>query len=398
MRTHDGDEAVAPAPAPAPPDPGRPDAEGLPLDRPRGVGRRILSGIGSYGVVLLIFWFLFEKLSASGDMGASISLITAPQVAVMLVLGLANLFTNLPPLVITLDGLRLREAGVTNTASAALSNTVPEGGAVATGLNFAMLRSWGFDLDHITSSFLTTGIWTNLVRYSLLAVALLDLATVGGAPVALIAVSLVVTVLVAGAIVLLIVILRSAGFSRWLGHLLGRLSRPFLRLFHKPPIDDVDQRVVDFRDQMRTMLHNRWHALTLAMLVSQLTACFVLGAAVRMQGFDNATISWSRIIAAFGVMSLASLVAPTPGGLGVAEVALVAVLGAGLPQSDQTAVTAAVLLFRLATWLEPIPIGAGSYLFWRRTTRWRMTEAERAASREPPSDLAVDGELATVDL
>jgi uncharacterized protein (TIRG00374 family) len=380
-----------------PVDAGRPDAEGLPLDRPRGVGRRILSGVGSYGVVLLIFWFLFQKLSSTGDMGASLSLITAPQVGVILVLGLANLFTNLPPLVITLDGLRLRQAGVTNTASAALSNTVPEGGAIATGLNFAMLRSWGFNLDRITSSFLTTGIWTNLVRYSLLALALLDLATVGGAPVALIAVSVVVAVLVVGAIVLLIVILRSVGFARWLGRLIGRLSRPFVRLFHKPPIDDMERRVVDFRDQLRTMLKSRWHALTLAMLVSQLTACFVLGVAVRMQGFDNATISWSRIIAAFGVMSLASLVAPTPGGLGVAEVTLVAVLGAGLPQSDQAAVTAAVLLFRIATWLEPIPIGAASYLFWRRTKRWRMTETERDGRSPVESGLAVDGELATVD-
>ena len=338
--------------------------------------RRILSGVGSYGVVILIFWFLFKKLSGE-DFGASLSLITAPQVVVICLLGLVNLFTNLPPLVITLEGLWLRQAGVTNTASAALSNTVPEGGAVATGLNFAMLRSWGFNLDRITSSFLTTGIWTNLVRYSLFAAALLVLSATGSAPASLIAVSAVVTLLVVAAIVLLIFILRSARFSRRLGRFLGRLIRPFLKLVHKPPIDDMEERVVDFRDQMREMLRTRWHVLTVAMFVSQLTACLVLGVAVRMQGFDNATISWARIVAAFGAMSLACLIAPTPGGLGVAEVTLVAVLGAGLPESDDAAITAAVLLFRIATWLLPIPIGACSYLFWRKTNRWRMTEEER---------------------
>ena len=69
----------------------------------------------------------------------------------VVVLGVVNLATNWPPIVIALPGLRIREAAVTNTASAALSNTVPEGGAVATGLNFAMLRSWGFTLADITS-------------------------------------------------------------------------------------------------------------------------------------------------------------------------------------------------------------------------------------------------------
>jgi uncharacterized protein (TIRG00374 family) len=377
-------------------DSGRPDAEGLPSDRPRGVLRRILSGVLSYGVVIAVFWFLFAKLSGSGNLGESLSLITAPQVIVICILGLVNLFTNLPPLAITLDGLRLREAGVTNTASAALSNTVPEGGAIATGLNFAMLRSWGFNLDNITSSFLTTGIWTNLVRYSLLAIALLVMSATGDAPASLIAIALVVALLVGGAIVLFGLILRSERFARRLGRFTGRVVRPFLKLFRRAPIDDMDDRMIVFRDQLVAMVRTRWHALTAAMIVSQLTACFVLGVAVRMQGFSNDTVSWARIVAAFGVMSLASLVAPTPGGLGVAEVTLLAVLGAGLPDSDANGLTAAILLFRIATWLLPIPIGAVSYLYWRKSTRWRMTEAERDVRRG--SGLEVGGELAGVDL
>ena len=70
-------------------------------------------------------------------------------------------------------------------------------------------------------------------------------------------------------------------------------------------------------------------------------------------------------------MTLASLLIPTPGGLGVAEVVLVAVLGYGLPESDQAAVLAAVLLYRLATFLVPIPIGLVTYLYWRKSKRWR---------------------------
>jgi len=360
-------------------DTGLPDEEGVPRDRPRGVVRKMLSGFLSYGVVILVFVFLLPKLTSTDDLATSLSLITPAQVVVVLLLGLFNLFTNLPPIVITLPGLRYREAGVTNMASAAISNTVPEGGAVATGLNFAMLRSWGFRLGDITSSYLTTGIWTNLVRYGLVAIALLVMAAEGDAPAYVVAIAIVVALLMAAAIALLAFVLRSEPFARRLGALLGRVAAPFFRLFRRRVIDDMDERTVAFRIELLRLVKDRWHALTGAMLLSQLSACLVLLVAVRMQGLSQSEISVARVVVAYGTMSLASLLMPTPGGVGVAEVALVAVLGAGLPESLIPQVTAAVLLFRLATWLLPIPIGAGTYLFWRYNKGWRMTEEEREA-------------------
>ncbi len=368
-------------------DTGLPDEEGVPKDRPRGVLRKMLSGFLSYGVVVLVFVFLLPKLTSTDDISASLSLITPGQVVVILLLGLFNLFTNLPPIVITLPGLRYREAGVTNMASAAISNTVPEGGAVATGLNFAMLRSWGFGLGDITSSYLTTGIWTNLVRYGLVAIALLVMAATGDAPAWVVAVAVVVAVLMAIAIGLLALVLRSESFARKLGSLLGRIAAPFFRLFRRRTVDDMDERTVAFRVELLRLVRDRWHALTGAMLLSQLSACLVLLVAVRMQGLTASEISVARVVVAYGTMSLASLIMPTPGGVGVAEVALVAVLGAGLPQSLIPQVTAAVLLFRMATWLLPIPIGAGTYLFWRYNKDWRMTEEERAAKGAAPQAL-----------
>lgn len=67
-----------------------------------------------------------------------------------------------------------------------------------------------------------------------------------------------------------------------------------------------------------------------------------------MQGVTEAEISWAKIVVAWGSMSLASLICPTPGGLGVAELTLVTVLGAGVPDSLDTQITAAVLL--LSAW------------------------------------------------
>ena len=137
----------------------------------------------------------------------------------------------------------------------------------------------------------------------------------------------------------------------------------------KPP--DMTTELPRFRAQMVESLRNCWIRLTLAMTASQLTTIFLLGVACRMQGLDQSTISWWTITLAYSCVILASLLIPTPGGLGVAEIVLVGVLGYGLPPSDQTAVLAAVMLYRLATFLLPIPIGLVTYLYWRRSTAWR---------------------------
>jgi uncharacterized membrane protein YbhN (UPF0104 family) len=358
-------------------DPGAPDREGLPQDRPRSVLRRIIGGVLSYGVIVVVLVSLLNKLQDAQSSGLQIAPITAGQVVVVAVLGLVNIGTNLPPIVLTLRGLRFREAFVTNTASAALSNTVPEGGAVATGLNFAMLRSWGFTLDRITSSFLTTGIWTNLCRYSHLALGLLVLAGTEDVESWVWEVALVAMALMAAAVALLVLALHRERFAQRLGRIIGAILRPVMRIIRKPPIDDMEERVDSFRQLIAATAGDVWKALTGAMMLSQLTAFLILGVALRMQGIDEGTVSWARIIVAWGGMSLASLIVPTPGGLGVAEAALAAILSPVIPQDQIPNMVSAIVLFRGATWFLPIPIGSGSYLFWRKTHRWRCTAEDR---------------------
>jgi uncharacterized protein (TIRG00374 family) len=355
------------------------DDPALPEDRPRSVGRRILSGFLSYGVVALAVWYLLTNLQTE-DFSSAIELITAPMLVASVVLGLVNLATNWPPIVVALPGLRVREAAVTNTAGAALSNTVPEGGAVATGLNYAMLRSWGFSLGDTTSEVLVTGTWSQLMKYALLAIGLVAVVLQGWGPEWVVWVALGLTVLVVLAVVVLTLILRSERFARrlgaWCDRVVGRLRRRVSRI----PDPGLTEGLPLFRTQMVRLLRLCWGRLTLTMLVSQLTVVLVLGLCVRMQGLDRATISWAVILVAWGLVTFASLLIPTPGGLGVAEVVLVGVLGHGLPESDQAAVLAAVLLYRIATFLVPIPIGLVTYLYWRNSTSWRRPVNSRGPS------------------
>ena len=354
-----------------------PVVAGLPKDRPHGVARRIISGVLSYGVVVFALWYLFSQLHTSAESQSALTLITWWQVVVVVVLGVVNLATNWPPIVIALPGLRIREAAVTNTASAALSNTVPEGGAVATGLNFAMLRSWGFTLPDITSEVVVTGTWSQMTKYILLALSLSVVVLQGTAPQGAGWVALILSVLVVTAVVVLGLILRSQAFAVKLGTWSESVLRWLLHLIRRAKVPDLAGQVPRFRLLMVGLLTGCWKPLTIAMLVSQLTAGFVLGVSCRMQGLDESTISWAMILTAFGAATFASLQITTPGGLGDAEILLGAVLGYELPQSDQPAVIAAVLLYRLATFLVPIPIGLATYLYWRKSKAWRRPQDSR---------------------
>jgi uncharacterized protein (TIRG00374 family) len=347
------------------------DDEGLPKERPHGIGRRILSGVLSYGLVVVVLWYLFSSLHDSDQSAEAISRITGAQLALFVALGVVNLATNWPPIAIALPGLRIREAAVTNTASSALSNTVPEGGAVATGLNVAMLRSWGFTLRDITSEILVTGTWSQLTKYVLLAVSGAIVVLEGSAPAGFGWWMALLAALVVAAVAVLALILRSAAFAASLGAWADRGSHRVMGWIRRDVTTHLVDQLPEFRSEMVGLLKVRGGRLTVAMLVSQLTAGAILGIACRAQGLGPETISWAMAYTAFGLATFASLLVPTPGGLGVAELVLVGVLSYGLPESDSAAVIAAVMLYRLATFLVPIPIGLVTYLYWRSSTAWR---------------------------
>ena len=82
-----------------------------------------------------------------------------------------------------------------------------------------------------------------------------------------------------------------------------------------------------------------------------------------MRAYRSAT-SAGVAFAAWTLTRLLTAIPITPGGIGIVELGLTGALVAAGGQND--AVVAAVLLYRLLTWLPPILVGAPSAVFWRR--------------------------------
>jgi putative heme transporter len=336
----------------------------------KSIGRRILGGLVSVGLIVAIFAFLIPKLTTV-SISSVVGSLTVASVVVTQLLGLVHLLTNWTVTVASLPGLTIPQAGVVGLSGAAVSNTLPEGGAVGTGLTYAEFHSWGFRVDAITASILTTGAVGQFVRYGLLGLSLLvlDLTTDGGWPMLGLAVANVA--LVALAIVIFVRILQSEQFADAFGRFCGHVVNPPLRLVRKGPVDVV-KAITGFRSTIATLVLERWRRLTVTSLLSELSSILILGVALRMMGVPNSECSWALVFVAYGGMQFASMVAPTPGGVGVAEASLLAILGHGVPASQDAPIVAGIVLYRMATWLQSTLLGIPAYFVWRYRRSWRV--------------------------
>ena len=357
-----------------------PTSSGTPPSPPgHSLKRRLLSGALSLGLVVAVFVFLIPNLT-SASLSETLAELTPASVVVATLLGILSLFTNWMQIVASLPGLRIREAAVQNTASAAVSNTLPEGGVFGTGLTYGMYHSWGFGVSPATSSIMTTGIFNQVFRYALLALALVILTFTDGT--ARLGLTIVILVLVLVASWVLFRLIASEPFALRFGRLAERLVNPVLRLVHRGPTDLVTG-VQQFRARVERLVTSRWRSLSITTIFVQLSTVLVLGVALRMMGIGEDEVSWALVMAAYGGMSLVNLVSPTPGGVGTSEAALIAVIGTAVPPSQDAAMNAAVLLFRYATWFVPIVLGIPAYLFWRFNHSWRRPVSDELASPAP---------------
>ena len=151
------------------------------------------------------------------------------------------------------------------------------------------------------------------------------------------------------------------------------------RLVRRPGRPDWARGAVAFRAQAITLLHGRWHWLTLTTLASHLSLFLVLLLALRHVGVSEDEVSWIEALAAFALVRLLSAFPITPGGIGVVELGLAAALV--LAGGDNAQVVAAVLVFRLLTLVLPVPIGAFTWWLWRRGT-WYPSERPAATGEE----------------
>jgi uncharacterized protein (TIRG00374 family) len=354
--------------------------ESTALRRRRVTWRRALAVAFSLVLVgAVIFWFLpqFTSLSA---VWASVQAMTLLQIAILVVATVWNLATYQFVMVTTTPGMTLRQATVSTETTTAVANTLVGGAAIAVGLTYTMNSSWGFSRSRTSVSLLTSGLWNNFAKLGLPVVSLALLAFTSALTPGRVLTGLLAVGALTGALVVLWLVLRSRDSAARMGRGLARLVSALLRPLHRPPVHGWDHALTKFRDRTVLLLKARWHWLTLATLVSHLSLFLVLLLALRFNGVTSAQVGWTEALAVFAFARLLTAVPFTPGGVGFIEVAMISGLAAA--GGAHAAVAAGVLVFRVLTYVLPIPLGLLTYLFWQRNRSWR-----RAPNSAPRTDL-----------
>ena len=346
--------AVAGPPATAVTDPGRPR---------RRSGREIFRTAGSVALTAAIFGFAVPHFASYRSAWASMHAMTWAQTLLIAAVAIASMISTWIMICSVLPSIRLREAAVVNLSSNAVANTLPAGGVLAMGVSWAMLSSWGVSTAEYVLYTLVSGIWNVFARLGLPVLALLVLVTVARPGAGLVAAAVVGLALLAAMAAGLSLLMRSESFAVRAGRALQPALAIACRVVRRPASFDIPGSLLGFRDRAGALIAARGWRITAATAASNLTLWLVLLACLRGIGLSQAQVPWQVSLAAFAFVRLLTVLPITPGGLGITELGLIAILTAG--HRDGAQVTAAVLLYRAVTYLPPIPLGAIAWLTWR---------------------------------
>jgi uncharacterized membrane protein YbhN (UPF0104 family) len=343
-----------------------------PLAQPGPVGRSsrpaslrlAIQVLLALAVVGIVYLWLLPKLVDVGEVWATLRAMTWLELATLLGAAVWNLASYLLPQLVALPGLTPRQGVLESHTSTAVGNLLPAGQAVALGVTYRFYSSYGFAPSQIALSLLIQGVWNNFVKLGMPIVALGLLVLTGQAagelgPVAVIGGGVFGVALAGFALSL-----SSERRAGRIGAVLAAAASLPRRLTGRRGRPSWAQAAVRFRAEVIALLRRRWHWLTLATLVSHLSLFLVLLLALRHVGVAESRVSWIEALAAFAFVRLLSAFPITPGGLGVVELGLAAVLV--VAGGDKASVVAAVLVFRVLTFVLPMPIGALTYWLWRR--------------------------------
>ncbi len=332
-------------------------------------------------LLVLILTYVFRQFADISEVWDVIRMLTWREIVALVLATGWSLFTYWILVVLATPGLTYPQAAVMTQSTTAVANSVPAGGAVAVGLTYAMFTSWGFSKARSTVSVVVTGIWNNFVKLAAPILALALLAFEGRPGEGRVAAAVAGLAGLVGAIVLFALILRSGEFAAKVGTVTGRWASAVLRFVRRGPVRGWDRAVVKFRHLVIGLVRHRWVSLTLATVLSHASLYLVLVVSLRVMGVSDDDVGWAQVLAVFAFARLLTAIPLTPGGVGVVELALIG--GLTRAGGDDAPVVAAVLLFRLLTYVLPIALGLGAYILWRRNRSWLDSAPPLPWSLEP---------------
>ncbi len=339
-------------------------------------------------IALIVFVGILPRVVDYDAVRAALSSLSTTQLAILVVTTVIAYVANAAPSRILIPALSWRRAVGADLAARAVVSTIPGPTDIAT--RFVLYRQWEIPADTATAGIAFAAFFETASTLVLPVIATIGVVVTGSvtrpAVIWLSVISVVVLILGFG---LLMGLVRSESLARRFGEWLQRVATRLWRLFRRTPPSGIAQGVIDVRERSKDTLSRHGLIGFAAAVAARLAWFLVLEVALWSVGVTPDILPPSVVLAAMAAVALVSLVPITPGAVGVAEVAYIgflsAVAGSGLTEE----ITAAIVIFRAAQWLAPIPIG-WILLVVMRGEHWR----EIAQVSDGPASPAADARVA----
>lgn len=333
-----------------------PDSPAL---RRLGVKDLVGSALGLVVAGLLIAYGLPFFLDTSwAEIGQELARTTWTEALLMSVLLVAGLFCYTWVLIGSLPGLGHVQALKVNAVTSLVANLLPLGAAVGVALMVVMCRSWGFTRRAISASLVVTSLWNLLARIALPVVGCLTvIASPLQAPRVVVNAAVVAGAVGTAVIVLATLMVFSDPLARRVVQGLDRVAGLLRRSGGR--VRRLEQLITDQRGRVESIVRERWLPMTLGMSGQFVLLFGLYWVAARTVGVE---IPVYALICAYTFRQLLTLLAVTPGGLGVTEVGtagLLVILGANAGAASATA-----LLYAIFAHLVVIPFGIAALATW----------------------------------
>jgi uncharacterized protein (TIRG00374 family) len=345
------------------------DIAAAPPPRHSPVRRRLIGGGLAIAVIVAVFVFVLPRIADYRDVWDVLEGLSLGDILLLAGATALNILTFAPPWMAALPGLGFRQALALSQASTALSIVSPAGAAVGMAGSFALLRTWGFEPGPVGLAVAVTGVWNQLANlaFPVVALALLTAAKethAGLELAALVGVAVLVVVISGFALAL-----SSERRAKKVGDLAARVTNRARRLIRRRPVLWGGENFARFRRGTLELLRRRWHVLTAATLLGNLTVFLVLLACLRTIGVSRGEVSVVEAFAAWALVRILGTLPLTPAGLGIVELGLTGALVA-FGASNADAVTA-TLLYRFLTVVPTLLLGLAAAATWRTHDRRR---------------------------
>lgn len=359
----------------------------LPVDAADGEPsrRRLVWGIAKRGLVMavgigvagaLLVW-AFDDLDIDEVVAAARSLDDAEILA--LIFGLIVMVWSESLLTASVvPKLPARRGALAWLGPNSVASVVP--GPSDMPVRYKMFVSWGYDSTTSGTAVAASGVLNIGMKLVFPVVAAIGLA-VADVPMGDLLSILVTGLTIVGVFLAVIAfIVVSHDRTHASGRFLERIWNATLRMFRRNTERvEIAGWLVAKRGESIDLLRGRWPRAIASVMCVTATRVALLVMCLRFVGLPESAISWEEIFCVWAIQRGLTIVPIMPGGAGVTEFALTALIASFAGNEYINQITAGVLIFRVATWLLLIPAGGVALGLWRLGLRRQAAEATDGA-------------------